>query len=125
MPGLQNKPLLIPKSDEDIAKEKKEADEKEKKAEARRRLSQAADTARNQRNRVSSNFLTTLKNGVQKILTNEKNIRFFPTEEELTEYDYNQAIADIQSEFSDVAGLEEQVRDIAFMSDTDMDRRYR
>jgi len=119
--GPTKQALLIPKSAEDIAKEEKEADKKEKKAETQRRLSQIAETARNQRNRVSSNFLTTLKNGVQKILTNKKNIRFFPTEKELIEYDYNQAIADIQSEFSDVAGLEEQVRDIAFMSDTDLD----
>ena len=112
--GLTEQNALIPESDEDIAKEKK-------KAETRKRLSRAANTALTQRNRVSSNFLTTLKNGVQKILTNKKNIRFFPTEKELTEYDYNQAIADIQSEYSDVDGLEEQVRDIAFMSDTDMD----
>lgn len=99
----------------------READEKEKKAKTKERLSRTAATANKQQNRVSSAFLKTLKNGVQKILANKTNIRFFATEEELTEYDYNQAIADIQTEFGDVAGLEEQVRDIALMTDTDMD----
>lgn len=98
-----------------------ESAEEEKRRKTKERLKKEGDKVRNEQNRASSKFLTTLKNGVQKILANKKNISFFATEEELIEYDYNQAITDIQSEFSDVAGLEEQVRDIAFMSDTDLD----
>ena len=112
--GPTEQAALLPESAEEI-----------KKAETRKRLAKEGDKIRNRQNRASSKFLTTLKNGVQKILANKKytvqGVPYFATEEELAEYDYNQAIADIQSEFGDVAGLEEQVRDIAFMSDTDLD----
>ena len=88
-----------------------------KRRETKERLQRAQGKARNQQNRASSKFLTTLKNGVQKILTNKTNISFFATEEELTAYDYNQAIADIQTEFSDVAGLQEFVNDLPAITD--------
>ena len=116
--GITSIPVMVKDSYKDP---KGDLGKKRKKSETRKRLSRAANAANKQQNRAAENFLKTLKNGVQKILTNKTNIRFFATEEELTEYDYNQAIADIQTEFGDVAGLEEQVRDIALMTDTDMD----
>ena len=83
------------------------------------------DAARKRKERVSDRLLDTIETGQQKILTNKKyavqGVPYFATEEEFTEYDYNQAIADIQADYNDVAGLEEQVRDIALMTDTDMD----
>ena len=85
------------------------------------RMRKAQDNQRNAQRRVSSKLLTTLDNGVQKILNNKKYSPFFATEEELVAYDYNQAVADIQTEFSDVTGLEERVRDIALMTDTELD----
>jgi hypothetical protein len=85
------------------------------------RMRKAQDNQRNAQRRVSSKFLTTLDNGVQKILNNKKYSPFFATEEELVAYDYNQAVADIQTEFSDVAGLEERVRDVALMTDAELD----
>lgn len=88
-----------------------------KRRETKERLKKEGDKVRNEQNRASSKFLTTLKNGVQKILTNKTNISFFATEEELTAYDYNQAIADIQTEFSDVAGLQEFVNDLPAITD--------
>jgi len=101
-----------------------ESPEEIKRRENKERLQRTQDTARNQQNRASTAFLTTLKNGIQKILTNKTNISFFATEKELTEYDYNQAIADIQSEFSDVAGSQEFVNDLAAITDEENENSF-
>ena len=77
--------------------------------------------ARKRQSRVSDALLTTIETGQQKILANKKyavqGVPYFATEEEFTEYDYNQAIAGIQADYEDVAGLQEFVNDLPAITD--------